>query len=354
VQLGEDGQVESTFYLPLEREPVMIRFDPDGWLLKTLKFERSSKMMRYQLAHDADVLGRIEAAEALGEQGGDENIQALQTALFNDAFWGVRVAAAKALGTIGSENAQSILLRALQELDAREFSRVREAVVKALGRFQAPQQTELAGRSARDLSALLEKGDASYLVEAAAAAALGKTRTAGNVDLLVKLLERSSWNDIVQRSIFPGLGASGEDRVVDIIATNLADTQRRPTFRAGAAMGMAAIAGDRHLYSEEARQRAVTALCYAVEHDTWEVVRAISTGALETFGEKRAVAALERAASREPDVSVQRRMRTAAKKLNAGDKTDDQLKQLRQDLDQIREENRKLKEQIGSLEAKIK
>lgn len=354
VQLGEDGQVESTFYLPLEREPVMIRFDPDGWLLKTLKFERSSKMMRYQLAHDADVLGRIEAAEALGEQGGDENIQALQTALFNDAFWGVRVAAAKALGTIGSENAQSILLHALQELDAREFSRVREAVVKALGRFQAPQQTELAGRSARDLSALLEKGDVSYLVEAAAAAALGKTRTAGNVDLLVKLLERSSWNDIVQRSIFPGLGASGEDRVVDIIATNLADTQRRPTFRAGAAMGMAAIAGDRHLYSEEARQRAVTALCYAVEHDTWEVVRAISTGALETFGEKRAVAALERAASREPDVSVQRRMRTAAKKLNAGDKTDDQLKQLRQDLDQMREENRKLKEQIGSLEAKIK
>ena len=47
-------------------------------------------------------------------------------------------------------------------------------------------------------------------------------------------------------------------------------------------------------------------------------------------------------------------MRTAAKKLNAGDKTDDQLKQLRQDLDQMREENRKLKEQIGSLEAKIK
>jgi aminopeptidase N len=96
---------------------------------------------------------------------------------------------------------------------------VREAVVKALGRFQAPQQTELAGRSARDLSALLEKGDVSYLVEAAAAAALGKTRTAGNVDLLVKLLERSSWNDIVQRSIFPGLAACGEDRVVDIVRT---------------------------------------------------------------------------------------------------------------------------------------
>src|SRR5436305_3960523 len=103
VMTGEDGQVEQSFYVPLEREPVMIRFDPDGWLLKTLKFERSTRMMRYQLAHDADVLGRIEATEALGEAGDDESVEALKTALFNDAFWRVRVAAAQALGVIGSE-----------------------------------------------------------------------------------------------------------------------------------------------------------------------------------------------------------------------------------------------------------
>src|SRR5205823_4295618 len=92
---GEDGQIEQSFYLPLEREPVMIRFDPDGWLLKTLKFERSTQLIRYQLAHDADVLGRIEATEALGEAGDDESMEALKTALFNDAFWRVRVAAAQ-------------------------------------------------------------------------------------------------------------------------------------------------------------------------------------------------------------------------------------------------------------------
>ncbi len=354
VQLGEDGQVELTFYFPLDREPVMIRFDPDGWLLKTLKFERSARMMRYQLAHDPDVLGRIEAAAALGEQGGDENIQALETALFNDAFWGVRVAAANALGTIGSEKTQAILLRALRELDARTFPRVRAAVASTLGQFQVPQQTALAERSAEALSALLKEGDISYRVEAAAASALGRTRATGTIDLLIGLLDRPSWNDMLQQAIFRGLGASGEDRVVDIIATNLADTQRRPTFRVGAAAGMMAVAGNRHLYSEEARQRAVTALCHAVEHDTWEVVKTVSASALEAFGEKRAVPALERAASREPDASVRRRMRRAAQKLNTGDRTDDQLKQLRQDLDQLREENRKLKEQMGSLEAKIK
>ena len=42
------------FDCALEREPLMVRIDPDGWLLKTLKFERSTKMLSYQLAHDLD------------------------------------------------------------------------------------------------------------------------------------------------------------------------------------------------------------------------------------------------------------------------------------------------------------
>src|SRR5436305_393985 len=195
---GEDGQVEQSFYIPLEREPVMVRFDPDGWLLKTLKFERSTKMMRYQLAHDPDVLGRIEAAAALGEDGSAESSTALMTALFNDAFWGVRVAAADALGVIGTERAQSILLQGLQEFATPELSRVRFAIAANLGKFQAPQQAELAERSAQALWALLERGDISYRVESTAAHSLGKTRTAGSVEHLEKLIERPSWINLVQ------------------------------------------------------------------------------------------------------------------------------------------------------------
>lgn len=354
VQVGIDGQVESTFYIPLEREPVMVRFDPDGWLLKTLEFERSARMMRYQLAHDPDMLGRIEAVEALGEEGSDESVQALRTALFNDDFWGVRAAAAAALGSLSRESAQAVLLQALQELDARQFSRVRVAIVDALGGFQAPQQAEQAERSAQALRALLEQGDISYRVEAAAATSLGKTHTSGNSDLLIQLLERPTWNDTVQGGIFRGLGASGEERVVDFIASNLGNTQRRPTFRMAAASGMAAVAENQYLYSKEARQRAVTALCHSVEHDTWYVVKAFATRALQEFGDTRAIPALERAASHETEAVLRRIMLQAARKLRGSDKTDEQLKQLREDLDQVREENRKLKEQLNSLEAKIK
>jgi aminopeptidase N len=354
VMVGEDGQVEQSFYVPLEREPVMVRFDPDGWLLKTLKFERSSEMLRYQLAHDPDVLGRIEAAEALGEQDEDASIQALANALLNDAFWGVRVAAADALATIGNKAAQDVLLQALQELDATQFSRVRAAIASALGRYSQPAQAELAQRSAAALAALVEQGDVSYSVESAAAQALGKTRTEGAVEQLVKGIDRPSWNNNVQRSIFRGLGETGEDRVVEIIAPYLNDATHHQTLRLAAAFGLWSVGRNRHLYSEEARQRAVTALLEAVEHDSWTSVRNISAAALMQFGEKRAIGTLESAASHELDSHAQRSMRAAAHVLRSGDKTDEQLKQLRKDLDQVREENRKLKEQLGALEARVK
>jgi len=354
VMLGEDGQVEQSFYIPLEREPVMVRFDPDGWLLKTLKFERSTKMMRYQLAHDPDVLGRIEAAEALGEDGSAESIDALKTALFNDAFWGVRVAAAEALGVIGSERAQAILLQGLQELTTPEFSRVRTTIVHTLGKFQVPQQAELAQRSAQALKVLLEHGDISYRVEIAAAQALGQTRTAGCVDFLEQFIDRPSWNHCVQRGIFSGIAASGDERAVNLLSTYLGDSNGHIMLRLAASAGMGALAESRYLYSEEARQRAVTALCHAVEHDHWEPVRAVSSLALMSLGEKRAISVLERVAGHEIETRAQREMRVAAHALRTGDKSEEQLKLLRKDLDQVREENRKLKEQLGALEARIK
>ncbi len=274
----------------------------------------------------------------------------------------MRNAAASALGVIGTGKSQDVLLQAFQELDPTQFSRVRAAIASTLGKFQAPAQAELAERSAQALSALLEKGDVSYMVESAAASALGRTRVSGSFDQLLKLIDRPSWMDMVQRGIFSGLAATGEDRVVEYIAAYLADTHtvdgrreaNHPTMRSAAAHGMGTLGENQYLYSEEARQRAVTALIQAVEHDTWEPVRAISARALMSLGEKRAINVLERVARHELESHVQRNMRVAAHVLRTANKTDEQLKQLRKDLDQVREENRKQKEQLESLEARIK
>ncbi len=354
VRSGEDGQIEQAFYFPLEREPLMIRVDPDGWLLKTLKFDRPAKMLRYQLAHDPDVLGRIEAAEALSKKNEPANIEALISALNNDTFWGVRSAAASTLGEINNEQAQEALIKALQELDPEQFSRVRAAIASALGKYQHPQQANMAARSAGALRALLEKGDISYNVEVAAAVALGKTRTAGAVDALVKLLDRPSWRHILQRGIFQGLAASGEDRVVDILAGYINNPANHVTLRHAAIFGMISLGDNRHLYSEAARQRAITSLSQAVEHDTWSPARMAAARALMKLDDKRAIPLLERLATSELDSAAQRYMRIAAYTLQNSDKSEEQLKLLRQDLNELREENRRLKEQLGALEARVK
>ncbi|GCF11831.1 M1 family aminopeptidase [Dictyobacter arantiisoli] len=354
VQLGEDGQVEQSFYLPLEREPVMVRIDPDGWLLKTLRFERPARMLRYQLAHDPDILGRIEAAQELAKSGEEESLNALVNALNNDPFRGVRSAAARALSEIGNAKAQVALIKALQELDPQKSSKVRSTIALALGHYQAPQQAELAQLSSEALRVLLSKGDVSYLVEASAAEALGQTRTEGVVASLQPLLDRPSWTNYVQRGIFRGLGFTGDESVIDLMARYAGDTHNHPTLRRAALAGLQVVGSQRNLYSEAARERAVTALINTVEHDTWGPARSLAAMALSEFGEKRAIAVLQNLAETELDSGVQRNYLVAAQTLSTEDKGDAQLKQLRSDLEEMREDNRKLREQLSALEARVK
>lgn len=354
VMLGEEEQVVQTFYIPMEREPLMVRIDPDGWLLKTLKFERSTKMLRYQLAHDPDVLGRVEAAEALGEKTEEKSRLALIHALNNASFWAVRATAARALAKHGTPQAQAALIEALGNLDPKRFSRVRETIAYSLGNFQAPQSLELAQKSAQALRIILEQGDVSYMVEGSSAEALGKTRVEGNVDFLLRFLNRPSWMSYVQRAIFRGLGLSGEERVIDILTSYLSNYHNPLYVRQGAAVGLLQVGSNLHLYSEAARQRAVNALCEAVQHDSWEPTRAAAARALATFGDKRAIAALETATNVELDDGVKRAMRVAAHTLRTSAKGDEQYKQLRKDLDEMREENRSLREQLAAIEARLK
>ncbi len=151
---------EQTFYFPLPRRPFMVRFDEGGWLIKTLDFERPADMLRYQLAHDPDVLGRIEAAEALGRLGDPQSIAALETRLIDESFWSVRGAIADALAQQRNERALTALIGALDVVDE---PKARRAIVAALGVFHAPEQADLASGRPTTLTALLAQRRAELL-----------------------------------------------------------------------------------------------------------------------------------------------------------------------------------------------
>lgn len=53
------------FTFKLDGKPLMIRFDKGASILKKIDFPQPASMLKYQLSHSSDAIGRIEAAEAL-------------------------------------------------------------------------------------------------------------------------------------------------------------------------------------------------------------------------------------------------------------------------------------------------
>jgi aminopeptidase N len=341
-------QAEQRFYFPLPRKPVMVRFDPGGWILKTLKFERPAEMLRYQLEHDPDVLGRIEAAEALGKLGDDKSVEALAAALRRDPFWGVRAEVAETLGKLRTTRALEALLSGLEE--TRDH-RARRAIVSALGQFRAPEQAELAGRAAAALGDLLAKGDPSYFVEGATANALGRTRASGAFEQLTAALDRPSWNEIIRSNVLRGLAALGEPRVAGVLA-EWVDRSKPIQARAAAAEALGTLGSDHRLDSGEARGQIVSALLSALD-DPWPPVRRAAARALGALGEQSALGALERLEAAELDGNLVRAARLAAQDIRSGKSSSDELKQLHTDLDEVKSENRKLRERLAALEARL-
>jgi hypothetical protein len=70
-----------TFHLALPVKPRWLSFDPGNWILKKLQLKVPKDMLIAQLQHDPDVMGRIYAAEALGELGSLEAVASLRQVL---------------------------------------------------------------------------------------------------------------------------------------------------------------------------------------------------------------------------------------------------------------------------------
>ncbi len=154
--LIEIGELRDRIFLPAESKPVMVRLDPAHSIPKVMKFPRPKELLLYQLTHDGDCMGRIEAAHELVKIADYEGVAALGRAVLSDSFWGVQAEAADALAEIRTDQAMQALIAGLKV----SHPKARRAVVKALGTYKDPKAGEA-------LKKLAEK-DPSYFVEAEA------------------------------------------------------------------------------------------------------------------------------------------------------------------------------------------
>jgi len=338
VQLSER---EQSFYFPLPDKPKLVRFDPGGWLLKTVEFKRGPEQLIEQIKQDDDVLGRIDATKELAKLGTKEAIAALQDAVLRDRFWAVQSAAARALGTIRSADALEALLACLQV----DHPRARRGAVAALGEFRDEPPAHRGAQAAEALERLLAEGDASDYVLAEAAASIGKTRSARAFAALERALEKRSHNDIVRVRAFEGFGALRDERALPI-AIEWTRYGRPQQAREAAA----ACIGRLGRYAER-KEPALDRLVELLDDPSLRT-RLAAIGALQELGEDAAIGGLERLAARELDGRVVRRSREAAMRLREGRDKGEEVKKLREEFDKMREEQRTLKDRLEKLEAK--
>jgi aminopeptidase N len=292
-------------------------------------------MLIAQLEHDPDPMGRIYAAEALGELGSLEAVTALRRALEHDSFWGVQAEIAAVLGKIHTPEALTALLSNIQ----LPHPKARRAVATALGEFKEE-------RAATALSDVIVREDASYFVEAEAAAALGKTRADSALAHLQHACQKSSWNEVIRGGVFRGLAELKDERALPLLI-DFTTYGRPPLARYAAIRALGKLGGEK----DPAPDTVVDTLTTLLDEEHFRTRMAV-LDALESLSSAKTLPALERLRARDLDGRIKRRLEEVIDTIRSGRKQTDEVQQLRNDVQALREENKKLLERLDRLEAR--
>lgn len=288
---------EHLFSYALPSAPALILFDPDHSLLKRVDFVKPESMWILQLTEDPHVLGRIDAAAALGRQGSPGAVQALRQALFQEKFWGVQCDIARALGRANSVGAVDALLEGLRSM---EHPKVRRALYEALGSYPSPRvQAEVKARYA---------SEKSYFAEAEALRTLGRMKDPALLGLFKDYLKKDSWNDVLRCA---ALDAVGSLQISESVAVLKEYTRygHHPNARMAAIRRLGQLG--------RGRDDVQTALVELLK-DPYLLVQLSAVRALGTLADERATEALMKYTAGDLDGRLKRAAEEAVRKIRNG------------------------------------
>lgn len=348
LKVGEDWRVErrslrqraERWVIACAEEPEVVSLDPEGALIGAWKsWDPGERALRRQLKGDRAALGRVRAARALGRSGSYAAIEALESALTEDGFWGVAAEAAAALAKIGGSEARDALIRALPLMAE---PRARRALVKALGSFFQDDA------AAEALQVILQ-GDASYFVEAEAAEALGAVGRPGDAAALEALLEsRDSWHDVVRAGALRGLGRlGGAERFEALLAWTRPVYGMDPRLGACAALKRLARRGDSGL------RRRILDVFEGLIDDGAHRVQRFAVAALGDLGSRASRGLIEALLARTADGWLRRVCREALASLGRSGSSGEKLGGVEQGLAEQRRLTAELRRRLDLAEGEL-
>lgn len=337
---------QQSFYFPFENKPDYVCFDVGNHTLKTVNLDYPIPELKAQLQFDPDPLARIFAAAAIAQKGGLEAVNSLAAALQQETFWGVRVEIVRSLATIQLGQVFDGLRVGLQDADAR----VRRATVEALASIHTLE-------SYRAIKPLAATGDASYYTEAAALRGLGTLAGSSLVqdktEKILKLLksvlkERQGWNEVVRVGAIAALSQmkTSEDALNLILDYTQPGTPQPLRLAAIRALG-AISSGQSNVNLERILNR-----FQELSRESFFLTQVSVVNGLGQLETPKAIAILSGLANQTADGRVRRIAEEAIQKVQKNAGTERAVKQLREELDQLKQENQNLKSRLEALEAK--
>lgn len=328
---------EEDFYFALTAAPEIVRLDPDYGLLAKINFPVPPAMLFAQLADTSDVMGRVFAIEQIAKLKSHDAVAKLKDALNNDPFFGVRVEAASALGTIHNDEALEALLASTTQSDAR----VRQRVVSAIAGFYG----ETVYESTRKILAQ-EKNPDILMPALSALGGYGKSEVR---DTLLQNLNSTSYrNELANTAVFAMRSQDDPSFIPPLLE---ALRQRENEFlTSGLSRGLDTLA---YLARKEEKKDDVREfLTHYVNHKKRRVQLA-ALNALGTLGDPKGIAVLEPFTTAVKDSPE----RTAAEKslteLRAARKPVDDFKNLRNEVLELQKQDRELRKELDDLKKKL-
>ena len=200
-------------------------------------------------------------------------------------------------------------------------------------------------RTAAALIEVVQAGDASYFVEAEAAAALGKTRRDSALALLQQAVHKPSWNETIRNGVLRGLAELQDESTIPLLRDFT--TYGQPPMARYAAIRALGLGGEK----DPVPAPIVETLTTLLDEEHFRTRMAV-LDALESLHSPKTLPALERLRARDLDGRVKRRVEEVIEAIRSERKQTNEVQQLRDDFQALREENKKLLDRLDRLEAR--
>lgn len=326
------------FYVALPEAPTIVRVDPEYTVLATVDFKKPNAMLYAQLAAKSDLMGRIFAVLQLQTKKDQQTVARLKAALNEDEFFGVRVVAAGALRKIHTDEALAALIASRGQGNAY----VRKSVCDALSGFYDP-------RASTALEGVLKR-EKNPAVIAAALPGIARWKAGAVGDIAMTAARVDSFRDTAVDGAINALRTAGDPALAQpllgLLVEREGDLMERVFNK-----GLDALAFLSR--NQDDRGDVRTFLVAYLKHQR-PSTKIAAIKALGTLGDPRAMTALESFGGSAEGSPEQKAAADSIKKLRAERKVAPEIKDLRQELEELKQKLLKLQGDFDTSKAKQK